>query len=285
MPINLAEYFRTEAEPVRRYAGQLAPDFQAALADHFSDVTEAACVFSHTIELPGGQIQKGVWDLRGSEAAVLGRFAFAGKRVLEYGPSSGWLTTYLASQDAKVVALEMATGNEQHLAPSVGPLPASAVMEIRQRMDRLRRSWWFVRRQADFKAAIVYADLQEPPSDLGRFDVCTFFSTLLRLPNPYLALQHAAEMTDGAIIVTEPLMKPIRPGDQEVPLATFAPSLPPNEPNHWWQFSPAAICRMLMTVGFLDLNVAVHTPERGTRLPMFTVTARRKGAVVAAAAE
>jgi hypothetical protein len=51
----------------------------------------ADCYFYHTMELPGYGVINGDWDLRHGVDDYLGNVTFAGKRVLEIGPASGFL--------------------------------------------------------------------------------------------------------------------------------------------------------------------------------------------------
>ena len=48
----------------------------------------------------------GAWDLRGHEPAYLGGVDVAGKRVLELGPATGYLTFYMERMGAEVVSFE-----------------------------------------------------------------------------------------------------------------------------------------------------------------------------------
>ena len=98
---ELEQYFERHARPASRYEGQLEPEFQVELAAHYGWRTEDECTFSHTVQLPDGRVQEGAWDLRGLEDAVLGYCDLAGRRVLEYGPASGWLTAHIAPTPAR----------------------------------------------------------------------------------------------------------------------------------------------------------------------------------------
>jgi len=62
----------------------------------FADPVKVAdtgdCYFYHTVELPSHGVINGDWDLRRGVDNYLGNVAFAGQRVLEIGPASGFLT-------------------------------------------------------------------------------------------------------------------------------------------------------------------------------------------------
>jgi hypothetical protein len=47
------------------------------------------------------------WDLRGGVDHYLGKVAFAGERVLEIGPASGFLTFEMEKRGAAVVSVEV----------------------------------------------------------------------------------------------------------------------------------------------------------------------------------
>jgi len=81
--------------PPRDYLGQLDPAFQASESGRHEDADLSDFVWYHAVELPDGQVLPGAWDLRGHEEAYLGGVDVAGKRVLELGPATGYLTFYL----------------------------------------------------------------------------------------------------------------------------------------------------------------------------------------------
>jgi hypothetical protein len=66
----------------------------------------ADCYFYHTMELPSHGVINGEWDLRAGVHDYLGRVEFAGKRVLEIGPASGFLTFEMEKRGAGVVKLK-----------------------------------------------------------------------------------------------------------------------------------------------------------------------------------
>src|SRR5437016_11765758 len=60
------------------------------------------------MELPGhGIIEGRDWDLRGGVDEYLSKLDFAGQRVLEIGPASGFLTFEMEKRGANVVSVEV----------------------------------------------------------------------------------------------------------------------------------------------------------------------------------
>ncbi len=264
------------------FEGQMTPAFQTALADYHAGVTERDSAFYHTIDFGDGVLHQGAWDLRDHESAYLGDYDVGGKRVLEVGPASGFLSAYLASKCADLVVFDLPFGAAPELVPfseidNIDEFAASG----QRSMEQLRNSWWLTKRKLGFKASAVYADVYNPPSDLGRFDVTVFGSILLHLSNPFRALQMFAATTDSTIIVTDVLGAPsTSPNVSQNLLGAarmiFAPSPLPNGIVHWWALSPDAVRHMLSKLGFSDCVVTTHSPKRmSSAPPLFTVVARR----------
>src|SRR5271157_4724792 len=65
------------------------------------------CCFYHTMDIPGHGVANGMWDLRGATDEYLGHYEFYGKRVLEIGPASGFLTFEMEKRHANVVAIDV----------------------------------------------------------------------------------------------------------------------------------------------------------------------------------
>lgn len=278
--IDLDEYFRT-ARLNRAFEGQVTAEFQAALVQHHRTLELSDCDFYHKIRLPDGSVVSGEWDLHGHEAAYTGDYPFAGKRVLEFGPESGGITAYLAGCGAEVTIFDRPFGAGPELVPYQGLDLSEHRQSWAHACRRLRNGWWYTRRALGFRAAAVYADIYDPPKDLGRFDVAFFGSVLLHLQNPFLALQRAAAITDEAIVVTEVLgIEGHLPVSEETQRATpvmlFNPTPPPVGLVHWWVLSPGAVVQMLRVLGFTETTVTTHAPAAMRPSPtMFTVVGRR----------
>lgn len=274
-------YFGDQGSSKGRYEGQLTPSFQSALEDYHAKVTEQDAAFYHTIDFGDGVLRKGAWDLRDHEQTYLGGCDVAGKRVLEVGPASGFLSAYLASKGADLVVFDLPLGSASELVPfsEIDDMEEFA-SGGRRSVEQLRNSWWLTKRRLGFKASAVYADVYAPPSDLGRFDVAVFGSVLLHLSNPFRALQAFAAVTDSTIVVTDVVgASSLRPDSQNLYGAAhmiFAPSPLPNGIVHWWALSADAVRHMLHKLGFTECVVTTHSPKRmPSSPPLFTVVARR----------
>src|SRR3954452_24271400 len=101
------------------------------------------CAFYHTMEIPGHGVVRGQWDLRGKTDEYLGGFDFSGKRVLEIGPASGFLTFELEKRGADVISVEV---TDEHGWDFV-PYPDARLEEVfgprRIVMQQLKNSYWF----------------------------------------------------------------------------------------------------------------------------------------------
>ena len=63
----------------------------------------AACIFYHAMNLPGIGSVSGDWDLRDTMDEYLGHFDFQGKRCLDIGSASGYLTFEMERRGAREV--------------------------------------------------------------------------------------------------------------------------------------------------------------------------------------
>src|ERR1044072_2560745 len=130
------------------------------------------CYFYHTMELPGyGVIEGSDWDLRGRVDEYLGNVNFAGRRVLEIGPASGFLTFEMEKRGAEVISVEV---TDKHGWDFV-PYPNSRLEQVfgprRIVMHQLKNSYWFGHAALKSRAKVYYGDAYNLPGALGEFDI------------------------------------------------------------------------------------------------------------------
>ncbi|MGB3245298.1 MAG: hypothetical protein WBB25_12240 [Sulfitobacter sp.] len=68
------------------------------------------CFFYHTVDLKNGETVNGNWDIRGREDAYFGGVDFTGKKALDVGCATGFLTYAMEQAGADVTSLELGPG-------------------------------------------------------------------------------------------------------------------------------------------------------------------------------
>ena len=237
------------------------------------DVVNAAdCHFYHEMDIPGfGPTGGAHWDLRGNEEAYLGNVDISGKRVLEIGPASGYMSFYMESRGAEVVSVELSPELDWDVVPDArldfGEFTRDRVVG----MEGLRNGYWFAHERLHSKARVHYGSAYELPAELGHFDVVTICAVLLHMRDPMRVVENCARLAD-TVIVTD-LHHPDVPDDSPVMkwLSTAdAPSL-----DTWWKFSPQLFVRFGEVLGFTSNVVNFHEQKLTLEPPrpaaMFTV--------------
>jgi O-methyltransferase len=215
----------------------------------------------------------GQWDLRNVTDRYLGEINFRGKRVLELGPASGFLTFAMERMGAEVTAVDIDERHAWDFVPQAG-LDMEAVEKRRRLgMRLLKNGFWFAHRAHRSRARVVYSNIYELPDDLGRFDVAVLGLILLHLRDPLTALERCARHAD-TIVVTELLMPLAAPG---VPTAQLVPTAQNGVWDTWWYFTPAYIVEFLRVLGFTTIDTSTHAGIcNGASHPLFTVVASRR---------
>jgi hypothetical protein len=265
------------------YLGQLSDEYQRALADERAALTRTDCRFYHSVELPGGEVIDGPWDLRGRELEYLGNVDLDRRRVLEFGPATGALTYYMERSGADVVSFDVGYDVSIDLHPAPGNVDTRKLrLDHAQMIGETQNSWWYLHRAYESKARMVYGDIYALPGDIGEYDVSVFAAILLHLRSPVAALEQAARHTRDTIIVTEPWAF-----GRESMHENIMKIFPFGESGRWtlwWSISAGAVVQMLDTMGFRDVRVVEHTQRHQfghdatapyEDMEMYTVVARR----------
>lgn len=258
------------------------------------------CYFYHTMDLPGLGVVEGEWDLRGNVGAYLGHVDLRGKRVLEMGAASGFLTFTMERMGAEVVAYDLSEQHAWDVVPYAGQDVDTFLAERREHIRRLNNSWWLARRMLGGQARVVYGTVYETPSAIGAVDVCTFGCILQHLRDPFLALQQALRLTRETVIITDPpppgyfagrryaewyhrlwrRLPWLRPRLREwlrPESISFRPEPAVGEPKEtWWLLAPETVMRMIGVLGFETVSLTFHRQiNRGQAILLYTVVGRR----------
>lgn len=239
------------------------------------------CHFYHTMDLPGHGTVRGAWDLRSNVDRYLGGFSFQGKRVLDVGAASGFLTYTMESKGAEVVSYDLPDTLPWDFVPFAGADQHQVWAEHRRYHWQLNNSYWLCHRLYGSRARKVYGPVYAIPETIGPVDVSVFGSILLHLRDPFLALQKALQITRETVIVSD--MLPRRWfwhawfGNWCGPRMLFLPRLQGRQYHGtWWVLNAKAIQRFLEVLGFEKTRVTYHWQKyEGKNRLFYTVVGTR----------
>ena len=224
------------------------------MAAERAEVRPEDCEWYHTSVLRSGEVMPGAWDLRGRRTAYLGATPFAGGRVLELGPASGYLSFHMEKQGAEVVGFEAGFDVPVDLIPFEGRDIRGEKAIIMETVDRVHSSWWLMHREHGSAAKLVHGSIYDLPRDIGQFDIAVFGAILLHLRDPWTAISEAARRTRERVIVTDVLEPDMEPTAN---VMRFAPGSHEAITN-WWSISPGAVIAMLTRLGFGATTLTFH---------------------------
>ena len=233
----------------------------------------ADCYFYHTMELPGhGVIEGRDWDLRGGIDEYLGKVDFAGQRVLEIGPASGFLTFEMEKRGADVISVEV---TDEHGWDFV-PYPDARLEEVfgprRIVMQQLKNSYWFSHAVVQSKARVYYGDAYNLPAALGEFDIAVMGAVLLHCRDPLRIVEQCAKRAKSLVIVDK-----FHPDLEGAPVCRLAPTSENFLWHTWWHFSTQFFTQFLAVMGFTASGPATHQQfHRGRAHTLFTLVGRRE---------
>ena len=232
------------------------------------------CYFYHTMEIPGHGVVQGEWDLRPGVDAYLGGFDFRGKRVLDVGAASGFLSFHVERNGADVVSYDLSEDQPWDIVPFARGDAAAVEAGRRDHIRRINNGYWFCHRAFNSRAKAVYGTVYDMPPAIGPVDVAVYGSILLHLRDPFRALEMGARLARQAIIVAE--MPPFGRLGQFLPAAFFVPRFERADWFTWWRLPPRLTCEFLRVLGFEDTTVTWHRQRlSGKPRLLYTVIGRR----------
>jgi hypothetical protein len=256
----------------------------------------ADCYFYHSMEIPGHGEVSGEWDLRGDEHRYLGGVDLDGKRVLELGAASGFLTTYMERQGADVVAYDLSERHSWDVVPFAGNDLAQFDTIRRDHLRKINNGFWLNHKAQNLNARLVHGTVYTVPEEIGQVDVATFASILLHVRDPFLALQTSLRLVRDMVIVTDvypaseyhlvgdfvdapdsEVPTPLPPEAHGQPKATFLPQYWDHAyGDTWWHMSPETIRRYVGVLGFEKTEITYHHAYAGgQRTLLYTVVGHR----------
>ena len=250
-------------------------------ADPLPEAPLEDCHFYHTLDLPGIGTVTGMWDLRGSFEHYTNGYDFSGKRVLDIGTGSGFLSFSAEAAGAReVVSFDMDTSYRQDFLPFRDSVQYRARDGFAERHNAKIRQWhnayWLAHSRLGSRAKAYYGDVYDLPAALGQFDVAIVGSILEHLADPVKALASVARRTDGAMLIVTPML------DTDEPIARFMGHREHPAKNHaFWTYSRGTFYHVLGMLGFEMTEISqrsFHSVTGGNELKRrYVITAERPG--------
>jgi SAM-dependent methyltransferase len=244
----------------------------------------ADCAFYHSMDIPGVGEVRGFYDLRGKLDEYLGPVDFAGKRVLEIGPGSGYLSFEMEARGAEVVSVELSEAIPWDYVPYDHPELESWLAQQREFMHRQRNGYWLAHRARGSKARVHYGSGYDLPPQLGRFDVAVIAAVLLHNRDPMGILANCARITDSTMVVVDQHDEDLDARGE--PLLKLIPTRDNLMVHTWWHLSRRAVRGYLDVLGWGVVHESVHVEmfdpnpaDAGVAAipqPHFTIVAERR---------
>jgi len=239
------------------------------------------CNFYHSTEIPGVGLVEGQWDLRQGYDEYIGGYDFTGKRVLEIGPATGFLTFQIEKTATEVVAVELPMDRSFWNAVPYEKLGLArgrdkgwteVEKQFHEHIARMRNGFWFCHDKFGSKARVYHGSAENLPESLGEFDVLVLASILLHSRSPVAILESCARLVTDTIIITEFHDASLGEG----PVCSLVPTAGNNAWDTWWRFTPRFFTQFLEVLGFTEHRVTFHQQLADeTPLNMFTVISSR----------
>jgi len=239
------------------------------------DVTRIeACEFYHVVDLPDGTQTRGQWDLRKTADLYLGNVVFAGKRVIEIGPASGFLSFHMERGGARVAVIEPPMESFWDLVPQAAADLDQVRNAFGSHIEHIRNSFWYLHRLYRSGVECYEVDAYRIPPQPIKFDIGILGSVLLHVSSPARMLESVAAVVADRIIVTERYFPEL--ADQ--PVCRLLPTAANRTVETWWEFSPKFFEQYLGVLGFPHVTLTRHRQffaTIGEDWEMFTIVAAR----------
>jgi SAM-dependent methyltransferase len=193
------------------------------------------CSFYHVMDLPGfGTVGDG-WDLRGRLEDYTGNVELAGKRVLDVGTASGFLTFEMEKRGARVVSFDMDSPGRCFWIPMTRDIfftdRALWITGYSRFLRKMKNGYWLAHRLCGSKAECIYGDVYSTPDSIGEFDIVMVGQILVHLSDPIRAIASLMDRSRDLMVITEGMI------DSDVPAAYLCARAETRQNWSWWHLS------------------------------------------------
>lgn len=210
------------------------------------------------MDIPGYGHVVGDWDLTKDTNSYLGNVPLAGKRILEVGPASGYLSFFMEQQGASVVSVDVDDDFEFDVVPfhDIDRVALSDGFVGAQK--RVQNAYWLTHKAVNSRNRVHYGSGYRIPKELGEFDVGLLASVLLHNSNPVQIADQVARLTKEKLIIVD-LCHDDSSTKESPPTIQFYPSIKNGIWHTWWRFSESFFVELLKVLGFPKIEITRST--------------------------
>jgi SAM-dependent methyltransferase len=236
------------------------------------------CWFYHVMDLPELGTVGDNWDLRGRIDDYTGHVALAGKRVLDVGTASGFLTFEMERKGAEVVSFDADGPLRSFLIPMKGDTfftnRNAWAANFGDVLRKLNNSYWLAHRLYGSNAKCAYGDVYSVPASLGEFDVVMVGQILVHLSDPIRAIASLMDRTRDLMVITEGMV------DSSEPVAHLCARAKTRQNWSWWHLSTGLYHEVFTMAGWTveaiqTANYACVSESKPRDVKLTTIVARR----------
>jgi SAM-dependent methyltransferase len=213
----------------------------------------ADCLFYHVMDLRGIGVVQGHWDLRGRLDDYIGNVPVLGRRVLDIGCASGFLTFEMEKKGADVVSFDAESADNIVRLPFKDSFYTANRAEWKQQLnatlDKLKNSFWLAHRLNASKSKAFWGDIYELPDELGMFDVVVVGQILVHLRDPITALASVARRCANTLVITEGMI------DSDEPIMHLCANPETGPDWAWWHLSRGLYAAIMKMIGFKIIKI------------------------------
>ena len=233
------------------------------------------CEWYHIMEIPGVEgLTNGVFDCREDIDNIFGNLDFNGKKVLNLGPSTGYLSYEAERRGADVTSIDLSVSLEnieRDWVLNVAKPWRKDLAAFANDEKRRRNAFWYAHKALKSKSKLIICHINNLPDEVELHDIGLLFSILVHIRDPYTALMRMCAHVNEKIVITEnggynmrntlfnaiPLFFRKNFPKKPMPNMQF---LPANFKigSAWWRHSEETIIRMLGLLGFEKTKITYH---------------------------
>ena len=234
------------------------------------------CEWYHIMEVPGIGLTDGVFDCREDIDNIFGNLDFNGKKILNLGPTTGYLNFAAEERGAEVTSIDLGVGDDPSILQRDWVLDVSKPWreDLKNFMEgerKRRNAFWYAHKAFNSKSKLIICHINNLPDEVEIHDIGIIFSVLLHVRDPYTALLRMCSHIKEKIVITElggynmrntlfnsiPRFFRKRFSKQSPSYMRFLPRAE-KIGSVWWAFNHETVIEMLKLLGFGKAKVTYH---------------------------